>query len=249
MDYDKTEIPAAYDMGRDHGPKVIALWMSEIGRHVADRSIRTILDLGCGTGRFSNALADRFHAHLIGLDPSKKMLAQARLKMRNDRVSYGCGMGENLPLRDGTVDMVFMSMVFHHFSDYKQVALECRRVLRNPGLVIVRTGTSERIPLYPYVNFIPATVPLLKERMPALDFIRSVFRTAGFAHGEATIVVQEIAPTHSAYVDKLAAGGDSVLASLDQETLRGGLQALRAHAAGVDPRPVSEPIDVLVFSR
>jgi ubiquinone/menaquinone biosynthesis C-methylase UbiE len=90
MDYDQTEIPAAYDLGRDHGPAVTALWMAEISRRVADRPIRTILDLGCGTGRFSNALATRFHARLIGIDPSSKMLAQARSKVPSNGVSYAC---------------------------------------------------------------------------------------------------------------------------------------------------------------
>jgi ubiquinone/menaquinone biosynthesis C-methylase UbiE len=90
MDYDQSEIPAAYDLGRDHGPAVTALWMAEISRRVADRPIRTILDLGCGTGRFSNALATRFHARLIGIDPSSKMLAQARSKVPSNGVSYAC---------------------------------------------------------------------------------------------------------------------------------------------------------------
>src|SRR5437667_4588987 len=141
MDYDKTNIPVTYDLGRDHGPAFTARWMTEIARRVSGRSIHAILDLGCGTGRFSNALADRFDARLVGIDPSKKILAQAHAKIRNSRVNYACGTGEDLPLRDGTVDMVFMSMVFYHFGDHRQVALECRRVLRKQGIVVVRNGT------------------------------------------------------------------------------------------------------------
>jgi len=41
-------------------------------------SSKRILDLGCGTGRFSAALRARFEAEVIGIDPSKKMLEQAR---------------------------------------------------------------------------------------------------------------------------------------------------------------------------
>src|SRR5436190_22356440 len=72
MDYDATEIPAGYDRGRDHGPEVLDLWMNAIASHLGGQSINTILDLGCGTGRFSEALAIRFDAEVIGIDPSKK---------------------------------------------------------------------------------------------------------------------------------------------------------------------------------
>jgi SAM-dependent methyltransferase len=58
VDYDRTNIPEGYDRGRDHGPEALALWMSEIESRVRGRSIRRILDLGCGTGRFSQALAE-----------------------------------------------------------------------------------------------------------------------------------------------------------------------------------------------
>ena len=55
MDYDLTNIPAAYDRGRDHGPEVLNLWMSVIESHLDGESVSTILDLGCGTGRFSDS--------------------------------------------------------------------------------------------------------------------------------------------------------------------------------------------------
>jgi ubiquinone/menaquinone biosynthesis C-methylase UbiE len=249
MDYDKTELPTGYDAARDHGPEFSTLWMNEITRHVADRPIRTILDVGCGTGRFSGALADAFNARLIGLDPSRKMLARALSKANDSRVIYVCASGESLPIGDGRLDLVFMSMVFHHFGDHGQVAAECRRTLRSHGLVIVRTGTLERIPQYPYVEFIPETIPLLHERMPSISFVESTFRKADFALLAATIVVQQIAPTFERYVEKLAAGGDSVLASLDDRTRNNGFENLRKHARRVDPQPVTEPIDFLLFTR
>ena len=148
MDYDATGIPAVYDLGRDLGPAVTELWMSEVGKRVERTSIERILDLGCGTGRFCNALAAHFRARLIGIDPSRKMLDQARVKPSTDRVSYACGTGEAIPLSNSTVDLVFMSMVFHHFRNGVEVTRECRRILRRGGGVFVRTGTVEQIPAY-----------------------------------------------------------------------------------------------------
>jgi hypothetical protein len=49
------------------------------------------------------------------------------------------------------------------------------------------------------------------------------------------------------YVDQLAAGADSVLASLAADEFDAGLERLREHSCRVDTAPVSEPIDFFVF--
>lgn len=74
-----------------------------------------------------------------------------------------------------------------------------------------------------------------------------MFEMAGFQTQSVDVVVQEIAPTYAAYVEKLAAGGDSILASLTPSDLERGLGSIRAHATRVDPQTVIEPIDVFVF--
>lgn len=249
MDYDATEIPLAYDRARTHGPEVLNLWMQTVERYSGSVPLSTILDLGCGTGRFSDALATWFEATAIGVDPSQKMLDQARVKATKGAVQYVRGSGEALPLVDCSFDLVFMSMVFHHFKHSGAVVRECRRVLRDGAIVFLRAGTVEQIPAYPYVEFIPATKPLLYKRLNAKRSIIHTFEAAGFSTITAELIVQEIAPTYEAYADKLAAGGDSILASLNPRDLEEGLSALRRHAALVDPQPVTEAIDVFVFRR
>ena len=44
-----------------------------------------ILDLGRGTGRFSELLAQRFGGQVIGIDPSERMAQQARPRSLIDR--------------------------------------------------------------------------------------------------------------------------------------------------------------------
>src|SRR5687767_7917728 len=111
MDYDTTDIPVAYDRGRDHGPEVLRLWMDVVSSYAGKQRITTILDLGCGTGRFSEALAAHFDAEVVGVDPSKKMLEQARGKLLDRRVLYEFGRGEAIPLPSNSVDLIFMSMI------------------------------------------------------------------------------------------------------------------------------------------
>ena len=248
MDYDATEIPRVYDKGRDHGPQLLDLWMNAVASHIENTSIHTILDLGCGTGRFSEALAARFNSDVIGIDPSKKMLEQARSKQLDSRVRYEPGSGEGIPLDDSSVDLIFMSMIFHHFQDPFLAARECRRVLRDRGKIFVRTGTRERIMSYPYVDFFPASIPIMNEVLPGSSLIREVFTTAGFRMVTLDLISQTIAPNHMAYANKLAAGADSVLARLSQAEFQAGIEAVRAHASLVQDQVITEPIDLFVFS-
>ena len=247
VDYDRTSIPEGYDRGRDHGPEALALWMSVIESRVRGRAIHRILDLGCGTGRFSQGLATRFGAEVVGVDPSQKMLAIARGKPHEARVRYVEGRAEAIPLEAESVDMVFTSMTFHHFTDRALAASECRRVLRPGGVLLVRTATREQIDSYAYVPFIPVTRSLHEEVLPTLGEIRGVFETAGFRLVSSEIVTQTIAPTWSVYAEKLATGADSVLARVSATELEAGLERVRRHAAEVDPQAVTEPIDLLVF--
>ncbi len=247
MDYDKTDIPAGYDRGRVRTPEVLQLWMSTISAHTKGHHIATILDLGCGTGRFSQALAAHFDASVIALDPSQKMLEQATQKQHECRIRYGRGRAEALPLKDDSVDLIFISMVFHHFENPIVAARECRRVLRRDGTVFLRAGTVEQISSYPYVEFFPATRLILEQRLNTTTFIRETFAAARFRTVTSGLLTQEVAPSYAVYADQLAAGADSVLASLSAEQLDAGLHALRDHGARVDTRPVSEPIDFFVF--
>jgi ubiquinone/menaquinone biosynthesis C-methylase UbiE len=247
VDYDRTSIPEGYDRGRDHGPEALALWMDAVEAHARGRPTRRILDLGCGTGRFSQALATRFDAEVVGVDPSQKMLAIARGKPHGARVRYETGRAEAIPLEAESVDMVFTSMTFHHFSDRALAARECRRVLRTGGVLLVRMGSREQIDSYAYVPFIPLARGLHEEVLPWLAEIRGVFENAGFRHASSELITQTIAPTWREYADKLAAGGDSILARMSATELEAGLERIRQHAAAVDPQAVTEPIDLLIF--
>ena len=247
MDYDTTDIPDGYDRGRDHGPEVLQLWMNVISSYVEKERINTILDLGCGTGRFSEGLADYFDAEVVGIDPSNKMLDQARTKLRDRRVRYELGRAEAIPLPNGSVDLIFMSMSFHHFEDPMLAARECRRVLREGAIAFLRAGVRDRIPLYPYVEFFPESLPILEDTLPSAAQIREIFESAGFSTVHTGLVVQQIAPDYVTYAEKLAAGADSVLARLSPNDFRAGMEALQAYGIRAGNQPVTEPIDVFVF--
>jgi len=244
MDYDKTEMAKTYRAGRSLAPDVLQLWMDVVAAHVERGSLQTILDLGCGTGRFSEALAQEFDATIVGIDPSRTMLDEARNHRTDSRVFYARGSAELIPLKTDSIDVVFISMAFHHFTDQRAVAEECRRVLRPEGRVCLRTGSRERIHEYPYVSYFPGTVALIEQRLPSIRFQREVFEGASFEVLFAGEVWQQIAADFPSYAEKIALRADSVLVSLEDNEFDAGMALLRAETA---PGPVVEPIDFLVF--
>ena len=95
-------------------PETLRLWRNLLSVYVDQPEMSLVIDLGCGTERFSEILAAHFGVQVIGIDPSLKMLDQARRKPTIGNVFYWQGSAEALPLRDGCADLVFMSMAYHH---------------------------------------------------------------------------------------------------------------------------------------
>ena len=250
MDYDKTSIPESYDRGRSYSPEVLRIWLEALSDHVARDAVRDIVDLGCGTGRFSAPLADHFDAHLVGVDPSEKMLKRAREKRFCSQVTFRQGSGEALPLKDRSADMVFMSMDFHHLREPERVARECHRVLRPDGHVCLRNGTAEEIASFPYLRFFPGALEFAETRLVSGEGIKAVFAAAGFETAAHRTVVHQEAPGWTTLVEKLGHRADSFLAGLSDADFESGMAALRAHAARADPgESVTANINLFVFRR
>jgi SAM-dependent methyltransferase len=249
MDYDQTTMPSAYDDGRGYRPAVLAFWLNTIAAPLAGQHIDDILDLGCGTGRYTAALAAHFSARAVGVDPSEKMLAEARRK-GGQNVRFLRGSGETVPLADASVDMVFMSMVFHHFCSPQKAAEECHRVLREGGVACLRAGATDRIDGYPYVPFFPDVRPLLSKDLQSVAFIEATFKEAGFHRTHHEVARSEVAASWTEYADKLAHRADSILIQLTDVAFGAGLAALRDYARqALRVEPVIEPVDFFVFRR
>ena len=175
------------------------------------------------------------------------MQERATHKCRNPRVRYLRGQAEAIPLQSGSVDVVFISMSFHHFWNRALAARECRRVLRESGSVFVRTGTRDRVNAYPYVPFFPSSRSILEALLPDPPTLCAPFEAAGFRVAACEVITQRLAESWEDYADKLAAGGDSVLAQLTPDEMQKGVAAVRKHGATVGEQVIAEPIDLFVF--
>lgn len=99
---------------------------------------RRILDIGCGTGRASEALLRRYpRADVVALDFALPMLEHARRRGRwLRRPRCLCGDMDRLPLGAQSFDLVFSSAAIQWSADPAAALAEMHRVLRPGGLLM-----------------------------------------------------------------------------------------------------------------
>ena len=101
---------------------------------------RDALDLGCGMGRFSEAMAPRLRG-VLGLDLSAGMVEEARRRSRHGNVRYAIGTGRDLAgVADGSVDLVLAADVFPYLVEAGLAGhhvAEMARVLRPTGAAVI----------------------------------------------------------------------------------------------------------------
>jgi arsenite methyltransferase len=123
------------------------LWSAAFGlllfKHLELKPGITVVDIGSGAGFPLMELAGRLGSSckLYGVDPWKNAMGRAREKLRN----YGltnvelleCS-AENIPLTNGSVDLVVSNLGINNFDSPHIVFKECHRILK-PGAKLALT--------------------------------------------------------------------------------------------------------------
>ena len=121
----------AYDrhVGR-YGPELAAEMLRVTGVRAGQRA----LDVGCGTGALTIALAEVLGAgNVAGIDPSERFVAACRARVPGADVREGTA--EELPWGDAEFDVVLAQLAVDGLSDARRGAAEMRRVARPGGIV------------------------------------------------------------------------------------------------------------------
>jgi demethylmenaquinone methyltransferase/2-methoxy-6-polyprenyl-1,4-benzoquinol methylase len=125
-------------------------WRAKVVRLVSEglREGARALDVACGTGDLSLALAGGGAAEITGLDFCRPMLDLAARKTRDGggRITYVEGDALSLPFADGTFDVVTIAFGLRNLASVDAGLRELLRVTRAGGRVCVLEFSQPSVP-------------------------------------------------------------------------------------------------------
>jgi len=109
------------------------------------RKIKSMLDLGCGTGRHCVYLAAKGF-DVIGVDVSKSALKIAKRWVRKEglkNIAFMRGTMTHIPLSNGHLDAVISVSVVHHAvkRDIEKTIAEVNRILKKKGVFLANLAS------------------------------------------------------------------------------------------------------------
>ena len=144
------------------------------------------LDVGCGTGIFTELILDTCcPATVFAVDPAKAQIEHARRQPVGKRAEFRLADAQALPFPEGSFDVVASALVINFIPDQPRALSEMRRVARPRGLIAgcVWDFAAELSPSWPLrlgmrrAGAVVPQVPGTKDS--SLGALASLFRKVG----------------------------------------------------------------------
>lgn len=251
VDYDE-RLHAVYERGRALPPETVVTWMTALARNAPEHRPLTVLDLGSGTGRFSDAIADTFGGPVYGVEPSARMREVAAAVHPHPAVRYLDGRAEAIPLADHSCDLAVLFLVLHHIEHRALGVKELARVLRPGARLCVHSGFSGQMHDHVWYRYFTRAREVDDMVFPRLDEVIAQFGEAGLAYVGLDQVDQQVAASLPAYFERFRHRSFSTLQHMSEEEIVAGMAAMAAaakRAEGEPPEPVIQTADLLVLER
>lgn len=149
-----------------------------------------VLDIGCGAGHLSFALAPLADA-VVALDPlpgMREAVAGEAARRGLTQVRTQAGSATSLPFDGAPFDLVATRYSAHHWPDLPAALREARRVLKPGGWLLV-------------IDVIGDAAPLVDTHLQAIELLRdaSHVRNRDFAQWRDALAAEDFAVEHEAH--------------------------------------------------
>jgi ubiquinone/menaquinone biosynthesis C-methylase UbiE len=191
------QIGPGYDQTRSPDPYITDRLFALLSAVEGNRYI----DIGCGSGNYTTQLAAR-GLNFWGVDPSEKMLANARA--RAGSINWLMGAAEHIPAADNHFDGGIATLTIHHWTNLVSAFVELSRVLRSGARFVIFTTTPEQMNGYWLNHYFPKMMADSINTMPPLSLIGQAAAKAGLTiDGIEKYTIQPDLRDHFLYTGKL----------------------------------------------
>lgn len=204
--------------------------LNGIARALESFQACTILEVGCGTGRFVESLRET-GATVFGADASVGMLSQGAARLGSGRLV--AATANQLPFAEGSFDLVCCVNAIHHFEDPRSFIRDAAQLLLPGGFLAIVGIDPRAIRHRYYYEYFEGARDLDLRRYPSFGQLVDWSIEAQLDRVELTIVERPFMRfTGTAILDDpfLAKESNSLLALLPDDVYAEGLQRIEAAA-------------------
>ncbi len=161
-----------YDRTRRADPRIAAA----LRRHLKPSAEGRYLDLACGTGNYTIALAGTGLAN-CGVDRSEAMIGAARRKA--PALPWSVAGADALPFAADAFDGAVCTLAIHHFADLGVIFSEVYRIMES-GRFVIFTSSPEQMRHYWLNRYFPTAMERSIAQMPDPRDVEEALAKAGF---------------------------------------------------------------------
>ncbi len=120
--------------------------MEQLKQFLKDKNVKSILDIGTGSGQFASQLLQIFpKAELTGIDPSTEGFEKATEKLAGYKTQFFKMNAEQLDFESDSFDLVSLSNALHHLPYLEKSLAEIKRVVATGGYIVINELLADNL--------------------------------------------------------------------------------------------------------